>query len=129
VESPPIPTVVLDPYLLITMPTGTTKQDVRLAVCDHLSPGDFLAAEYTRIMEVVNREKVTLLAVNALEITDLMSMRPVLVLYQIATIAAARSYQYLFASDCAIFRRMALKALNPDQVLSGTDLCQRFSHN
>lgn len=125
-ESPPIPTVVLDPYLLMTIPTGVMLRHVRLAVCDHLLPGDFLLNEYTRIIEVVNREKITLLAVNALEVTDLMSMRDVLVMYQIVTIAAARRHQCLFASDCRIFQRMARKALNPDQVLSGQALCRRF---
>jgi len=129
------PTVILDPYLLVslynTIPEGalSTCDNAQFALCDHLPPDEFHPAEFDRIRRVVTSEDVQLLPVDALEVADLLHMRDVLVLHQIASIAAARSRRYLLASNCGIFRRMARTALGDDFVLCGLDLCQRFSLN
>jgi len=129
-QSPPI--VLLDPYLLLTtsmtLPSGTWALCpwAKFALCGHLTPGDFLPHEYTQITRAQVREQMNLLSVNAIEMEDLLPMLNVLIPYQIATIAVARLYHCLFASDCAIFRRMARVALPGDYVLCGDEVRQRF---
>jgi len=127
-----MPTVVLDPYLLISMsatfPTGLLASCfyARFAVCDHLLPEDFLSEEYKQLMQALHREKVDTLSVPAVEMVDLLPMRNILVLNQIATIAVARFHGYLFASDCCTFRRAASTILQSADVLCGRQVCQRF---
>lgn len=131
-----VPTVVLDPYLLLSisavLPSGILASCpcARFVVCDHcLLPEDYLQQEYNQIAQVMHRENIDALPVPAVEITDLLPMRNILVLNQIATIAVARYYGYLFASDCRAFRREASTVLEPVRVLCGKQLCQRFYLN
>ncbi len=130
-----IPTVVLDPYLLMSMsavlPNGAlaTCLYARFAICDHIPPGDFLPEEYEQLMQAINRENVETLSVPAVEIADLLPMRNVLVLNQIATIAAARYHGGMFASDCCTFRRAATTVLKPAHILCGRQVRQRFNLN
>ena len=129
------PTVVLDPYLLISMsavlPNGAlaTCLYARFTVCDHIPSGDFLPEEYEQLLQAIDRENIEMLSVPAVEIADLLHMRNVLVLNQIATIATARCHSCMFASDCCVFRRVAATVLNPAHVLSGKHVCQRFNLN
>jgi len=130
-----IPTVVLDPYLLISMiailPVGALAACLcaRFAICDHLPPGDFLPEEYKHLMEAINQENIETLSVPAVEIADLLPMRNVLVLHQIATIAATRCHGCMFASDCCTFRRAATTMLEPARILCGRQVRQRFNLN
>jgi hypothetical protein len=130
-----IPTVVLDPYLLISMSAvlspGTLLAcpHARFAVCEHMTPGDFLPQEYKRLIQAINREHMEMLSVPAIEIADLLPMRTALVLNQIATIAAARFHGCMFASDCRIFRHKATTVLEPNYILCGRAVRQRFKLN
>ena len=130
-----IPTVVLDPYLLMSMsaalPNGALAAclSAQFAICDHIPPGDFLSEEYGQLIQAINRENIEMLSVPAVEIADLLSMRNVLVLNQIATIAAARCHGCMFASDCCTFRRAATTVLKPAHVLCGRQVRQRFNLN
>lgn len=130
-----IPTVILDPYLLMSMtailPAGALAACLcaRFAICDHLLPGDFLPEEYKHLMEAIDQENIETLSVPAMKITDLLPLRNVLVLYQIATIAAARCHGCMFASDCCILRRAATTVLMPARILCGRQVCLRFHLN
>lgn len=130
-----IPTVVLDPYLLMSMsavlPHGELAACLyaRFTICDHIPPGDFLSEEYKQLMQAIDRENIEMLSVPAIEMADLLSMRNVLVLNQIATIAAARCHGCMVASDCCVFRRAATTVLKPADVLSGSQVRQRFHMN
>jgi hypothetical protein len=114
-----IPTVVLDPYLLMSMsamiPSGALAACLyaRFAICDHIPPEDFLPEEYEQLVQALNRENIEMLSVPAVELADLLPMRNVLVLNQIATIAAARCHGCMFTSDCCVFRRAATTVLKP----------------
>lgn len=127
-----IPTVILDPYLLISLsaefPTGILESCpyARFALCDHLPPEDFLPEEYNRLIQAIHRENIDKLSVPAVEMADLLPMRNMLVLNQIASIAVARCHDYLFASDCCTFRRVASTALKSAHILCGKQVCQRF---
>jgi len=130
-----IPTVILDPYLLMSLSamysTGSLSDCLyaRFAVCDHIFPDHFLVGEYEQIMHVMNQENIETLSVPAVDLADLLSMRNVLVLNQIATIAAARFYGCMFASDCRAFRRAATTVLEPTHIFSGGQVRQRFNLN
>lgn len=130
-----MPTVILDPYLLIsmsaTLSTGALAACLcaRFAICDHLLPGDFLPEEYKNLMQAITQENVEKLSVPAVEIADLLPMRNVLVLSQIATIAAVRYHDCMFASDCCAFRRAAATVLKPAYILCGRQISQRFNLN
>lgn len=130
-----IPTVVLDPYLLISwsaiLSTGALSACLyaRFAICDHMPPGDFIPEEYEQLMQAINRESIETLSVPAVEMADLLPMRNALVLNQIATIAAARFHGCMFASDCRTFRRAATTVLEPVHILCGRQVRQRFNLN
>lgn len=130
-----IPTVILDPYLLMSisavLPNGVLAAclSARFAICDHILPGDFLPEEYEQLVQAINRENIETLSVSALEIADLLPMRNVLVLNQIATIAAARYYGCMFASDCCTFRQAASTVLKPAHILCGRQVRQCFNLN
>lgn len=126
-------TVVLDPYLLMTLSDAVSAGALsscgvaRFALCDHLAPGDFRPADLARIRRAAEREAVALMGVAATDLTGLLGLRDVLALSQVASIALARSHSGLLASDCVVLRRMACSALAPGRVLCGLELRQRFS--
>jgi hypothetical protein len=130
-----IPTVILDPYLLMSMsavlPTGALAACLyaQFAICNHIPPGDFIPEEYEQLMQAINRENIETLSVPAVEMADLLPMRNALVLNQIATIAAARFHGRMFASDCRTFRRAATTVLEPIHILCGKQVRQCFNLN
>ena len=130
-----IPIVILDPYLLISLSAILSAGALaaclcaRFAICNHICPGDFLPEEYNQLMRAIHREHIEQLSVPAVELADLLSMGNVLVLNQIATIAAARYHGCLFASDCSVFRREATTILKPTHVLCGRQVRQHFNLN
>lgn len=130
-----IPVVVLDPYLLISismmLPIGALAACLyaRFAICDHILPGNFFPGEYRQLLQIIHRGSIEMLSVPAIEMADLLSMRNVLALNQIATIAAVRHHGCILASDCCVFRRAAATVLKPDHVLSGRQVRQRFHLN
>ena len=91
-------------------------------ICNHLVSSDFTTDDYLRIQELIGSEDIEQLPVDAVEMNDLLGMRNHLVLYQIASIAAARFYECSFASDCCILQRMARSVLSEEKVLGGSDI-------
>jgi len=130
-----IPTVVLDPYLVINMTATLTVGALlscklaRFVICDHFSVTDFLSDGYVRLKEGIDQEKLETVSVSAVDMSDLLPMRNVLALSQVAIIAAARCHQGLFASDCCVFRRMAQTVPSSDNVICGRTLRERFCLN
>ncbi|WP_309713547.1 hypothetical protein [Armatimonas sp.] len=120
--------IIIDPHLLISIggkiPSGslTSCPYAKFFICNHLVSSDFTTDDYLRIQELIGSEDIEQLPVDAVEMNDLLGMRNHLVLYQIASIAAARFYECSFASDCCILQRMARSVLSEDKVLGGSDI-------
>ena len=120
--------IIIDPYLLISVrgriADGSLRscQCAKFFICDHLSESDFISSEYSQIQAAIECEDIEQLPVNAIEMGDLFTMRNHLVPYQIASIAAARFYEFSFASDCCIFQGQARSVLGDKKVLSGSEI-------
>src|SRR5580658_9302476 len=103
-----VPTIVLDPYLLITISRTISTSALyscdkaRFVISDHYSPEGFLPREYAHFIEAIAREKVEAHSVSALCLAHVMPLRASLTMNQISTIATAYCHNYFFATDCSV---------------------------
>lgn len=124
--------VVIDPDLLLelvsSLPAGHLSSCSRanFVIADYLLQDDFSAGSYLELTRALDSEAIGRLSVPAAAMSDLMSLRKSLVLYQIAAIATAREHSLLFASSCPVVRRKASQVMAQEKVFCKDRLLTQF---